>query len=189
MTETFDSYRTMIKNLQDKIKELREKNLKLEERLVKALSSHSQDFHLTISITPNDEKIYDLITNFINSSKTELIVASKSISLDILNMIIEKLDYLETISIITTERNQMYGEDTIQSFDILASIPKIHHIINPNINSSFIIKDKTDILLVSGILKKSELITKLNTGFKISDKAILEKYLKFYTDHLPSFMR
>ena len=173
MTETFDSYKEIIENLQNKIKELREKNLKLEDKLINTISARSQNYHLTISVPPEEEKIHKLVINFINSSKIELKVVSKSISSDILDLILEKLDDLENISIITTKRHQMYGEDDIHSFDTLASIPKIHHFINPNFNSTFIIKDKKEILLISGVLKKSDFTSKLNIGLQISEKYIV----------------
>ncbi len=188
MSKTYGSYKELIINLQDRIKVLKEENLKLEDKLINILNIQSQNYFLTTSIPPNSKEIYKIVTNFIDESKIELIFASKFISSDILDLILKKLNELKNIFVITTKRNNIYEKDGIQSFDILASTPKINHFINPNINSTFIIKDKMEILLISGILTKIELISKLNTVFKISDQKIIEKYLKFYKNHLPSFM-
>ncbi|MHA1301959.1 MAG: hypothetical protein ACTSO9_21295 [Candidatus Helarchaeota archaeon] len=182
-------YKSIIMDLQKKVKELREKNLKLEDKLLNTLSIQRENFKLTVSIPPDEERIYRVVMNFIKDTKKELIIITKSMSSDILDVVLEKLNDLEDITIVTNERHQIHIEDAIRCFDILASTPKIHHIINSNVNSIFIIKDKKEIILLSCSLLKAELTTKLNTAFKIMDKKIVEELWKFYKNHLPSFMR
>lgn len=188
MTESFDSYKLMIKNLQNKIKELREQNLKLEDRVINILNQYNLNYDF-ITSTPPDEQIYNLVTDFIKNSKKELVIASKAISSDITDFIVNKITELDKIIVIQGERQQIQSEDSISSFDTLASTPRIQQIINPNLNSTFIIKDEKELILISSTLEKIEMITKFNVSLKVLESKILEKYLKFYKEHLPSFMR
>jgi len=144
-------YKSIIMDLQKKVKELREKNLKLEDKLLNTLSIQRENFKLTVSIPPDEERIYRVVMNFIKDTKKELIIITKSMSSDILDVVLEKLNDLEDITIVTNERHQIHIEDAIRCFDILASTPKIHHIINSNVNSIFIIKNylnPTDLLKI-----------------------------------------
>ncbi|MHA1379448.1 MAG: hypothetical protein ACTSRG_13825 [Candidatus Helarchaeota archaeon] len=189
MSNSEESYKAIINDLRERIKVLREEKLKLEDKLVNTLSKHSSHYDLTVSIPPDEERIYRNVISFIEKAKTQLIVATKSLSSDILNLILRRMNDLEDITIITNERHQISIEDSINCFDTLAATPKIHHISNSNMNCTFIITDKADVLLLSSPLLKAELNTKLNTALKISDERIVDQFWKFYKYHLPTFMR
>ncbi len=189
MAESSETYKAIIKDLQAKVKQLREEKLELEDKFVETLSTQRAHYMLTVSIPPDEERIYRVVKNFIQDAKTELIIVSKTLSSDILDMIIEKIGSLKTITVVTSERHQIHVEDNLKSFDTLASIPQIHHLMNSNVNSTFLIKDNEEVLLLSSKLVKAELTTLLNTGFKLMDPKIVETFFKFYKDHLPSFMR
>ena len=148
-----------------------------------------KNYDLTVSVPPDEERIYRIVTNFIKSAKTSLVIVTKSLSSDIMAMILNRMDALEDITVVTNERHQIIIEDSLKCFDILETTPKIHHLYNSNVNSTFIIKDKKELLLLTSTLINADLKTKLNLSLEFKDPKMVEELWKFYKNHLPSFMR
>ena len=153
------------------------------------MAESKQNYKLTVSVPPDEERIYRIVTNFIKSAKNNLVLVTKSLSSDILAMILNKIDVLEDITVVTNERHQINIKDSLKCFDILEATPKIHHLYNSNVNSTFIIKDKVELLLLTSTLINADLKTKLNLSLEFKDPKIVQELWKFYKNHLPSFMR
>jgi len=177
----------MIKNLQEKISTLRKQNLELEDKILAILSRKNFDFHVS---PPDNTEIYELIVNLINSATTEVLIITRGFDVDFTHVIINKWKELnQKLILIALDRHLVFKNENIKGYDFLNSSNTLEVVNNPNIDSTFIILDRSKVLLISTDLNKNLLTKNFVTAAVGQDDGVFRRYFKFFNEHLPSFMR
>ena len=177
----------LVKNLQEKVSTLKKQNLELEDKIVALISRKNFNFHVSPT---NNSDLYELIVNLINSATKEVLIVTRGFDVDFTHVIINKWQELnKNLLLISLDRHLIFKNENIKGYDFLTSSNTLEIVNNPDIDSTFIIIDRTKILLISCDLNKDIIIKKFVTAAIGQDESVVRRYFKFLNEHLPSFMR
>ena len=177
----------MVKNLQDKVSTLRKQNLELEDKIVAILSRKNFDFHVS---PPDNTELYELIVNLINSATKEILIITRGFDVDFTHIIINKWKELnQKLILIASDRHLIYKNENIKGYDFLNSSNTFEIVNNPDIDSTFLIIDRSKVLLISTDLNKNSLIKNFVTAAHGQDEGVVNRFFRFFNEHLPSFMQ
>ncbi|NHI91433.1 MAG: hypothetical protein EAX96_02950 [Candidatus Lokiarchaeota archaeon] len=177
----------LVKNLQEKVFLLRKEKQELEDKIVNLLTRSTVQHLVNL---PNQFDLHNKLLELIESAKKELLIITPSFDQDFAHIIIKKWKELQqNLLLITLDRHLIFNSDNIKGYDFLISTNTLEIVNNPDINSTFIIIDRKQVIVLTTNLNKNEITKKFSIGVIFDEEQVATKFFKFFNEHLPTFMQ